>query len=169
MAYVGGDISSWFGPRSQAATKAAAMRMAAKGSDRMHELAAQNTPVKTGNLRTAWYSTPVVEVSYVMALGYRSEVRNDISYAAYVEHGTGVYGPRHRPYVIEPRTPGGVLAWRDPKTGRWVHAKRVLHPGSPGNHMLALAAHVVEAETDDGILMDGVLREWAREVEAAGD
>jgi hypothetical protein len=169
MAYHGGSLASLFGAGPQAATKQAALKMSAKGADRWHEVTAMNTPVRTGNLRTAWYTTPPVEVGYVIAVGYRSGVHNDVKYAPYVEYGTGIYGPKHRPYPITPKDPNGMLAWRDPVTGRWVFAKKVMHPGSPGNHMLAIAAHVVEARRTGGVLMQGVLDEWARAVRRFGE
>jgi hypothetical protein len=144
-----------------------ARRIAAKGADRMHEIAAMNTPVRTGNLRTSFYQMPVNKTVNVGPWpAYESGIATDVKYAPYVEYGTGIYGPSHAPYVITPKTPGGTLAWRDPHTGKWVFATRVLHPGSPGNHMVAIAAHIVEAEAD-GSLFDGVLAEWARSVEAA--
>lgn len=166
MPYVGGSLVPLFGKEAQAITKATCVRMSAKGADRMHEVAAANTPVRTGNLRTAWYQLPVVPFDYLIGMGYRSGIANDVEYAAWVESGTGIYGPEHKPYVITPKEPGGVLAWRDPKSGKWVYARKVLHPGSPGNHMLALAGHVVEFETDSGVLMQPLLSEWASKVES---
>lgn len=165
--YVGGSLTSFFGKGPQAATVDAARAMARKGADRMHEVAAENTPVRTGNLRTAWYQLPVIEVDYLLGMGYRSGIANDVEYAKWVESGTGIYGPEHRPYVIVPKDPNGVLAWRDPKTGKWIHAKKVIHPGSPGNHMLALAAHVVEAEVEGGPIFQRILDEWVAIVEGS--
>ncbi|MET0604405.1 MAG: HK97 gp10 family phage protein [Baekduia sp.] len=168
MAYVGGSLTSLFGQKPQAATKLAARDMAAKGADRMHEVAAQNTPVKTGRLRTGWYQLPVTKTHYLIAPAFRSGIANDYKYAPFVEYGTGLFGPRHRAYVITPKK-APFLAWRDPVTGQWIRARKVLHPGSPGNHMVAIAAAVVEAETDAGPLMQVILDRWAREVEASAD
>lgn len=167
MAYVGGSLTSLFGEVAKHATADVAPRIARKGGDRMHELAAANTPVRTGNLRTAWYQTPVFEASYGgIGTGHRVEVKNDTDYAAYVESGTGLWGPKHAKYPILPKDPGGWLAWRG-KDGEMHFAKKVMHPGSPGNHMLAIAAHVTEAELLSGALAQGILDEWAGAVEGA--
>lgn len=168
MGYVGGSLVSLFNDEPQKATDLAARRMSAKGADRMHELAAMNTPVESGVLRTSWYQLPVNKVHYGTWPAWRSGIANDVDYAPYVEYGTGIYGPEHRPYVIVPKR-APFLAWRDPATGKWIRARKVIHPGSPGNHMLAIAAHVTEAETDSGELMQGPLDEWARAVEASAD
>jgi len=64
----------------------------------------------------------------------------------YVDEGTGSRGPRHRPYFIFPKKPGGMLKFRlgyAPRTqpvarfavgpgrafGAWVQQPYVLHPG----------------------------------------
>lgn len=168
MGYSGGSLTSLFGKEPKAATVAAAREMTAKGADRMHEVAALNTPVKTGRLRTGWYQTPVTKTHYLIAPAFRAGIANDYKYAPFVEYGTGVFGPMHRPYVITPKK-APFLAWRDPVTGQWIRAKKVLHPGSPGNHMVAIAAAVTEAETDAGPLMQGILDRWANRVEASAD
>jgi hypothetical protein len=167
MGYVGGKLTQFFGRRPQAETKRALVAMCARGTDRMHEVAAMNTPVRTGNLRTAWYQTPVRPTTNVRGQsGVEASVRNDTEYAPYVEYGTGKWGPKHAPYEIRPKDPDGVLAWRDPHTGKWIRRKKVMHPGSPGNHMISIAAHVVEAEFGGG-MMRGPLDDWARRVEDA--
>lgn len=163
MPYVGGSLTSLFGKAAQEATRRVPGRIVHRGADRMHDVAAMNTPVRTGNLRTAWYQLPVVP----LGSGATGGIANDVEYAPYVEYGTGTYGPKHRPYTITPKQPGGVLAWRDPKTGHWVYATKVEHPGSPGNHMLAIAGHIVEGELISGALAQPVLEEWQRIVEGA--
>lgn len=166
MPYVGGSLTVLFDKRAQAKTADLAKTLAHQGGRRMEILARANTPVDTGELRAAWYRTPVVEISALLGRAYRVEVANDTHYAVWVESGTGIYGPQHRPYVIVPKDPAGWLAWRDPKSGRMVFAKRVMHPGSPGNHMLAIAADVVEFEFDSGVLGRRELEAWARSIEA---
>lgn len=64
----------------------------------------------------------------------------------YVDEGTGSHGPRHHPYSIVPKKPGGMLKFRlgyAPRTqpvarfavgpgrafGAWVQKPYVLHPG----------------------------------------
>jgi hypothetical protein len=164
MPYVGGSLTTLFDEKARVATRDAAFKMARRGIDRMHDHAARNTPVRTGNLRTAWFHTEPVKVGYVIGDGYQAYLKNEVEYAPYVEYGTGIYGPEHRPYVIVPKDPNGFLAWRG-KDGHWVFAKKVLHPGSPGNHMLALAAHFTEAELRSTELVAGVLAEWQRVIE----
>lgn len=168
MPYEGGSLVSLFNEEPQAETVLAARRMAAVGAARMREVARLNTPVNTGRLRESWETLPVTKTHVGPWAAYQSGIATHVKYAPYVEYGTGIYGPRHRPYVIVPRH-APFLAWRDPATGQWVRTKKVVHPGSPGNHMVAIAAHVVEAETDSGEIMEAVLDGWAREVEASAD
>lgn len=166
MPYVGGSLTTLFDEPARLKTTNLAKDLTRKGGRRMKQLAVMNTPVRTGELRAAWYRTPVVEIDALLGRAYRTTVANDIEYAVWVENGTGLYGPEHRPYVIVPKDPMGTLAWRDPKTGKMIFAKRVMHPGSPGNHMLAIAAHVLEYELDSGILGHREIEAWARSIEA---
>ena len=71
-----------------------------------------------------------------------------MEYAPYVEDGTGLWGPKHAKYEIKPKRPGGWLRWIDPMTGDPVFARRVMHPGWPGNHMFAIGAALTEQEFD---------------------
>ncbi len=168
--YVGGSLVSLFGRGPQLETRRAMVRLCARGVDRMHDVAAANTPVRSGNLRTAWYQTPVrPTVGAAGQEGVQASIRNDTGYAAHVEYGTGKWGPKRRPYKIRPKDPAGHLAWRDPVTGKWVRTKEVTHPGSPGNHMTQIAAHVVESELEGAPWVSGILDDWARSVEAHAD
>lgn len=167
MPYVGGSVASLFGERAQDATAVAARRMAYKGGRRMVEVTRINTPVESGHLRESWRIVTVDKSVRRGVPSYESGVETEVSYAPYVEHGTGLFGPKHAKYIIRPKTPGGVLHWIGPG-GEHVFAREVHHPGSPGNHMVAIAAEVVEFETD-GELMRDVLADWVREVEAAAD
>lgn len=80
---------------------------------------------------------------------YESGAQTNVDYAPYVEEGTGLWGPHHQKYKIEPKTPGGMLAWTDHKTGKRVFAKFVMHPGSPGQHMFAIGVAASEAEFNE--------------------
>lgn len=144
MPYVGGKLSPLFD-----ATPAhrAIKRMADRGGDELHDLVTRNTPIDSGNLRTSWYREPLrrtVGTALAFGLeGWKAIVRTDVDYAPYVEWGTGLYGPEHRKYLILPTKPGGTLRW---ESGGQVHfAKRVWHPGSPGQHMMSSAAARCEA------------------------
>lgn len=149
-------------------------RMVNKGGDRMVEWAVKNTPIgapnlaahsfKGGNLRTSWYQRLVKRTRSRGFPAWESGVATDVDYAPDVEYGTGLWGPEHRKYTIVPKNPGGWLHWIDPKTGKDVFAKRVEHPGSPGQHMVAIAVQMVEHEIEVG-LFDEILRGWAREAE----
>jgi hypothetical protein len=57
--------------------------------------------------------------------------------AVFLEAGTGKYGPLGHAYVINAK-PGGMLHFRI--GGRWVSAKRVVHPGIKATHFMRDAA-----------------------------
>jgi hypothetical protein len=136
--------------------------MAKVGRDRMHDLIVMNTPVETGNLRTSWYTLPTIKREDT----FISVVATDVDYAPYVEFGTGLWGPKHAKYEILPKTPGGVLAWQ--KGGQWVYATKVMHPGSPGHHMVAIGTHVLEMEIEGG-LFEPTLAKMAADIEALAE
>lgn len=120
----------------------------------------ENTPKDTGELRAGWETGPVVHFKW----GWESNVYTEISYAPHVEWGTGLWGPKHAKYIIKPKLPGGVLAFfarlhtpegkpvldeaNNPVEGEMVFARYVMHPGSPGQHMLATGAAMAETELD---------------------
>lgn len=177
MGYEGGKIASLFRPEP---TQVAVREMAEKGGDRMHELVVVNTPIGGreveggggGNLRSSWYVTPVNRSRLPSAgdvVAYEVRVATDVDYAPDVEWGTGLWGPNHAKYEIKPKDPGGWLHWIDPKTGEDVFAKRVMHPGSPGQHMMATAAAMTEHEMSEGHLFTGILERWKHEQEALAD
>lgn len=119
-------------------------------TDLGHDVIVANTPVESGNLRSSWRRQPrgVRFTVRGLARGWEGRVVTDVAYAPYVEEGTGLYGPRRRSYVIEPKA-GSFLRWRDPVTGEWVTQRRVVHPGSRGAHMTKIAAAYVEASVDE--------------------
>lgn len=173
MAYVGGRLASFFHDEP---VQPALARIAARGGDRLVEWTVRNTPIGGrevagqggGNLRTSWYQQPVTRARRGPLTGWESGVATDSDYAPHVEHGTGLWGPEHKKYLIEPKDPvRGWLHWIDPRTGEDVFAKRVWHPGSPGQHMVAIAVQMVEGEFDT--LFDGILGDWARMTEAMAD
>ena len=53
--------------------------------------------------------------------------QNASKYAAAQDLGSGLYGPKRRKYLILPKKPGGVLAFK--VRGKMVFARRVMHPG----------------------------------------
>ena len=164
MPYVGGSLTVFFDDEAQQRTRLALRQMAHKGADRMHDLIVMNTPIDTGNLRTSWYTEPLVNKIVGVVTAYEAKVSTDVDYAPYVESGTGLYGPKGRKYPIVPKH-AEFLAWRDPRTGQWIRAKKVMHPGSPGQHMVAIACDVLEHEIEMG-LFDSTLTQWAADIEA---
>ena len=167
-----------------------AERMADRGAQHMLDLTVRNTPIGGrdliggegasagqggGNLRSSWHQKPVVVL--FSATGdrvYESGVETDVDYAPDVEHGTGRYGPSGAPYEIRPKRPGGWLSWitREPITlrdgtvippGTRVFRKRVMHPGSPGAHMVAIAAARTEAELEQ--VLEPELQRWRTQAE----
>jgi hypothetical protein len=132
------------------------------GGSRMVDFTIINTPVDTRNLRTSWYQKPVTVVhEQGGAAVYESGVATDVDYAPYVEHGTGLFGPHHRKYRIRAKgkAAGGSDYLRFVIGGKVIFAKQVWHPGSPGQHMVAISASMVEAQFDQ--IMRPILAEWA--------
>lgn len=161
MPYLGGELAPLF---DDAPTKRAVRRMAAKGGERMVHWAVKNTPVATGHLRQSWKQKKLMPVRRGRADGWESGVETSVAYAPDVEWGTGLWGPSHQKYEIKPKKPDGFLHWIDAKTGKDVFAKRVMHPGSPGHHMVAIAATMVEHEFDT--MMEPILLQWKHQQEA---
>ena len=161
MAYEGGFLAPWF----QNDPNERAMRnMVRVGLHEAVAIAAQNTPVLTGDLREHWMiSDHVGKAVTFLGLGFEGQWFNELEYAPYVNYGTGLYGPEHRKYLIVPKNPNGILHWVDRLTGEDRFAKAVLHPGSPGHHMLEISADWLEASWVG--LMRPVLNNWAKEVE----
>jgi hypothetical protein len=122
-----------------------------------------HTPVQTGDLREAWETGVPYKTMSFLGMAWEGQWQNSLDYAEYVNYGTGLYGPEHRKYLIVPKDPNGTLHWVDRVTGEDRFAKAVLHPGSPGHHMLEISAGALEAAWRR--LAAPVLRNWAREVE----
>ena len=97
---------------------------------------------------------------------YESGAESELEYAPYVEHGTGLWGPKHAKYLIVPKRPDGWLRWIDPDTGNPVFAKRVMHPGSPGNHMFEIGVAIAEQEFEREVepILVRVMRELERTI-----
>lgn len=165
MPYVGESLTSLFGEKVQEVTRRAAHNMADRGGERMVELTKMNTPIDTGELRESWKQTPVHPEPRGEDMAYSTGVESHVSYAPYVEYGTGLWGPKHSKYPILPKN-APYLQWFDKASGHWVRAKKVMHPGSPGQHMVAIAASVLEFEVA-GALMDPILDRWVHEAEGA--
>ena len=161
MAFIGGKLHPWF---STTPNKVALKNMVRVGTEYASEIAAANTPVESGYLRSNWNVTKPFPTMTFLGYGWQAEWENDSDYAAFVNWGTGLYGPEHRKYLIVPKRPGGSLHWVDRLTGEDRYAKYVWHPGSPGNHMLEISAGMLEANWTR--MVKPVLVKWAEQVEA---
>ena len=98
------------------------------GAEEMYQRARRYTPVRSGAVRAAWQTTPVERHGLI----YEARVQNHHWRAHWAEWGTG-------PHVIEPEDKEAI------ETPQVLRA-RAHHPGYPGAHMLARAAHEVEFE-----------------------
>ena len=144
----------------------------------------RNTPIETFlkradtkppyHLRDSWELRDLLIFTEPEGVVYQRDLYTEVEYAPYVEEGTGLWGPAHAKYRIKPKRPGGWLSWiaRDTyvrrdgsivKPGDRVFAKEVLHPGSPGAHMVAIGAHMTEAEFETWARP--AVRAWERRIE----
>lgn len=116
-----------------------------------------------GHLRESMQQKVVVSFPHAGGTRYESGTETWVSYAPYVEHGTGLWGPRRAKYEIRPKDPNGWLRFIG-RDGQPVFAKRVMHPGSPGAHMFARGVALTELEFEE--LAQGRLDRWKVEGEA---
>lgn len=160
MSYEGGRLAPWFSPGPN---DRFCRRAAHAGGQRFTTVVKEKTPVDTAHLRDSMKQKPVIRL--VDSRGrvlYESGPYTEVEYAPYVENGTGLWGPKHAKYLIEPKKPDGWLHWVN-AMGEDVFAKRVWHPGSPGAHMFAIGAGIVEAELPE--IVGPYLLRWRLEVE----
>ena len=159
--YFGPDLAEMF---AQEPLTRALRSMADTGGDRLHDYIVAFTPIKTGNLATSWYRKTTRRELHGTSTAYVAPVASDVSYAPYVNYGTGLWGPEHRKYLIEPHAPNKFLSWVDPLTGKRVFARRVWHSGSEGHHMIEKAGSMIHATLNEMMLPD--LERYKRETEA---
>jgi hypothetical protein len=168
---LGGSVTArYYGPKlpeifAEEPVTRTLWRMADKGGDRLHDYIVAFTPIRTGNLATSWYREPTRRELHGTSPAYVAPVATDVDYAPYVNYGTGLWGPEHRKYLIEPHPPNKFLSWLDPLTGKRVYARRVWHPGSEGHHMIEKAGSVIHATLNEMMLPE--LEAYKREAEAA--
>jgi hypothetical protein len=171
---------SGFVQRSKEAVDPALRQIADDGGRFMTQRVIENTPVETSALRDSIRQKAVLKVETVAGPGWESGAFTEVLYGLHVEEGTGLWGPKHAKYRIEPKDPDGVLAFYarvrtpegkpqldasyNPVEGQLVFARYVMHPGSPGQHMFALGATVTEASYDE--IAERGLQEWKRRSEA---
>lgn len=164
MGYEGGRLAPVFD--SFPATWAS-RRMADAGAKRFREAVVQNTPIDDspfpsrppGTARRSWREKPVVgPVRTLSGETYETGIESDDKVLSFLETGTGLYGPKHRAYWIFPKQPGGRLHFYSRKTGQWVFANAVLHPGIHAQRPLATGAAIVEHTL--AALLQPQLLEW---------
>ena len=97
--YVGPRLQDLYDERP---LREAMQRMANTGGDRLHAIIADLTPIKTGNLATSWDRHNARRELHGTSTAYVSRVETSVDYAPFVEHGTGLWGPEHRKYLIKP-------------------------------------------------------------------
>jgi hypothetical protein len=95
-------------------------------------------PYTTGNLARSIHAEPP-RIDFGRVSG---TVGSNLNYAAAVEGGAGLYGPRRSKYVILPRN-GRYLKFYWRKVGRIVTLPSVRHPGQRGKNYLLQAAQSV--------------------------
>lgn len=144
------------------------MRMMANDvGEYMTTITRRNTGVDSGWLRSQIFQKRIVVFTMSDEVRvYETGSYTEVDYAPYVEDGTGNWGPKHAPYEILPKPPNTLLSWIDGKTGKRVFAKRVMHPGSPGQHMFAIGTAMAEAEFHR--LVQPALRSFAQAAEGRG-
>lgn len=159
MPYVGGSLTSLFDEHQQATTEETMRDMANAAIDVWKEATEKATPVDTGALKASWYTLKAQPGS----VSIESQVASNIDYAPHVEYGTGLWGPNKAKYPIVPKKPGGWLRWIDPKTGKEIFARKVMHPGSPGRYMVSKGADATLAAINGG-LFNSILSVWEKKI-----
>lgn len=175
--YTRGRSITDFVQNAQEAVEPAMKTMAEDAVSMMLRIVKENAPVDTHDLRNSITKYPIVALPGGM--GFEGGVFTEIEYGAHVEHGTGLWGPEHRKYKIEPKDPNGVLAFFMKGThqtrldngqysaniteGKTVFARYVMHPGSPGAFMFTTGVAYVEASFDEATAKG--LNEWKQRAE----
>lgn len=171
MGYSGARLAPLFSPEP---AKVAAQAMVALGRRELLRETVQNTPIddspfpsrRPGTARASWHEKPVEKVSTGLADIYETGVITEDDVATYLEYGTGLYGPEHRPYIIRPKTPGGMLRFYSRREGRWVYARSVTHPGIHPQRPLQTAVALVEHRLPE--MMAPILEAWIVAAELRG-
>ena len=171
MGYTGAKLKPLFSPRP---AKRAARKMAVRGAEEFKRNVVQNTPIddspfpsrEPGTARKSWRVKPIEVLTMLSADTYVTGVETEDPVARYLEEGTGLYGPKHKAYIIRPKDPDGYLRFYSRKTGQWVFAKQVLHPGIHAQRPLATGAAITEHQLAKTLQVE--LWRWKHEQELAG-
>lgn len=150
MGYEGDRLAPLF---SSEPSRIAARRMAKRGNEVLLATTVQNTPIDDspfpsrppGTARRSWREKPVgVPRVSLREEVYETGIETEDDVAVYLEYGTGLWGPKHAKYPILPKTPGGMLSFYSRKTGEWVLAHAVMHPGIHPQRPLATGVALTE-------------------------
>lgn len=167
MGYSGDRLQNLFTP---ALSRRAARRMAERGAEEFRANTVQNTPINDhphpsrppGTARKGWTTKPVIgPIKAASHETYETGIESDDDVTVFLEYGTGLYGPKGQAYWIFPKDPDGFLSFFDRKTGDWVHAKAVHHPGIHAQRPLATGAVITEHEMV--ATMAPILERWKLE------
>lgn len=173
--YEGPRLAALFDREEEEILDALAFDMAQDGGEMLTRNIQELTPVGhrpfdgwyvPGHLKRSIEQTIVVVTPTMGGTLFETATETNVTYAVFVEHGTGLWGPRRARYEIRPKNPDGWLRFHD-KHGNLVFAKRVMHPGSPGAHMFSRGIAVTEPEFH--AMIDRKLAIWARAGEARWD
>lgn len=97
---------------------------------KLHSMAAAPGPGKPPRNTTGiTYSKGVLEKAIVV--NHERAPTGDLEghVVSLPDHGIFVHEGTRGPYPITPKRPGGFLRWSSPRTGGYVFARRVMHPG----------------------------------------
>jgi hypothetical protein len=169
VGYTGARLAPIFSPTPARIT---ARRMAEHSAEHFRKRVAEATPVDhsglsdrvPGSARASWRVKPVLgPIPSLSREEYLTGIESWDHVTRLLEYGTGRFGPHRVPYVIRPKTPGGVLRFWSGRAGRWVFARSVLNPGQHAQRPLATGAAITEVELRRVLQPD--LQEWRAMVE----
>jgi hypothetical protein len=155
--YIGPSLGDLVTEATFAATRHAERSIVSAGTQRLYDVARDETPVETGTARESWIKHGIEMWGDG---GYEGRVTNSDPVATFREHGT-------KPHDINPKG-GGDMSWIDPLTGGRITMRRTVHhPGAQAHHMAARAGVALEASLSE--VAQAGLEVWSRDVEAAID
>lgn len=166
MGYTGDRLAPMFSPGPARVTAAA---LADAGADLLLSETVQNTPVDDspypsrppGTARASWHKKPVVgPIPSLSEDIYETGIESEDNVVVFLEYGTGLYGPKHQSYIIRPKNPDGMLRFYSRKSGSWVLARQVTHPGIHPQRPLATGMALAEHRMPEHV--QPIMEAWIR-------